>query len=143
MRRIDLIVIHCSDSPYGNRETIDVWHKQRGWKGIGYHFVIMNCYPTQASYASKTPQPDMDGCFEIGRFRDEIGAHVKGHNRNSLGICLIGDDIFTSKQFERLTKLVAELKGLYPDAKITRHCDLDNSKTCPNISKEFIDTLLA
>lgn len=75
-RRIDKIAIHCSFSPQGrgdNAHDIDLWHTQKGWDGIGYHYVILE-----------------DGTIQKGRWVDYAGAHVKGHNGNSIGICRIG-----------------------------------------------------
>ena len=76
MRNVNEIIIHCSATPEGRNfkaSDIDHWHRQRGFKKIGYHYVI-----------------DLDGTIEVGRDEDEIGAHCVGHNRESLGICYIG-----------------------------------------------------
>ena len=73
MRDIDKIIIHCSATQEGKEisaATIDEWHKKRGWRGIGYHYVI-----------------GLDGMIEYGRPITETGAHVKGHNKGSIGIC--------------------------------------------------------
>ena len=43
MRKINEIIIHCSASAEGKDFTVqDItrWHKQRGFKTIGYHYVI-------------------------------------------------------------------------------------------------------
>lgn len=115
------IVIHCSDSPQGrgdNAETIDRWHKERGWSGIGYHFVILE-----------------DGTIEAGRDIDKQGAHAKGYN-HYIGICLIGIDKFTDKQFESLKALVSGLMENYDimPNKVLGHYQVDkHGKTCPNI----------
>jgi N-acetylmuramoyl-L-alanine amidase len=114
------IVIHCSDSPQGrgdNAETIDRWHKERGWSGIGYHFVILE-----------------DGTIEAGRDIDKQGAHAKGYN-HYIGICLIGIDKFTDKQFESLKALVSGLMENYDimPNKVLGHYQVDkHGKTCPN-----------
>lgn len=74
--KIDKLIIHCSATRYDRDFTvsdIDSWHKQQGWSGIGYHFVIYR-----------------DGTIHNGRDENTPGAHCKGHNQNSLGICLIG-----------------------------------------------------
>jgi len=116
---INLIAIHCSDSPHGrgdNAETIHKWHLEKGWSGIGYHYVI-----------------DEFGNLERGRPHYWTGAHVKNHNRNSLGICLIGKNEFTPEQFNMLAELLRELTSKYPNAKIKGHYQLDTQgKTCPN-----------
>jgi N-acetylmuramoyl-L-alanine amidase len=115
------IVIHCSDSPQGrgdNAETIDRWHKERGWSSIGYHFVILE-----------------DGTIEAGRDIDKQGAHAKGYN-HYIGICLIGIDKFTDKQFESLKALVSGLMENYDimPNKVLGHYQVDkHGKTCPNI----------
>lgn len=134
MRTIKKIIIHCSDSAFGNRDVIDVWHKARKWKGIGYHYVICNGYPATAmTYAA-----DWDGRIEEGRPVSEAGAHVKGHNADSIGICLIGkaQNQFTPLQIKRLTALIEVLRGQYaiPLAQIYGHRDFDEGKTCPNFS---------
>ena len=61
-----------------------------------------------------------------------IGAHVKGFNDVSLGVCLIGRSEFTNSQFTTLEN-VCELEKAYPQADICGHCDFDyTDKTCPN-----------
>ena len=116
--KIDLITVHCSDSPHGrgdDAETIHRWHLERGWSGIGYHYVI-----TEA------------GEVQPGRPPYWKGSHVKGHNSANLGICLIGGLIFTEKQLKSLKALLIELLADHPGARIVGHCDLDAKKTCPN-----------
>lgn len=121
MRSINLIVIHCADTP----STMDIganeirqWHiKERGWKDIGYHYVIRR-----------------NGVIEKGRDLEIIGAHVSGHNAHSIGICLVGGKPkanYTLEQWESLKKLVRGLKFTYKEAEIVGHCDLDPHKTCP------------
>ncbi len=76
MRKIKEIIIHCSATPEGKDFTvqdIDKWHRQRGFKGIGYHYVIYR-----------------DGSTHQGRDLECAGAHCMGHNANSIGICYIG-----------------------------------------------------
>ena len=76
MRAIEELVVHCSATPAGKpfrAADIDRWHREQGWNGIGYHYVIT-----------------LDGSIEPGRDLEEAGAHVAGHNRNSIGICYIG-----------------------------------------------------
>lgn len=102
MRAIDLIVIHCAATPNGRRFTaadIDAWHYARGFRrqlafrqrqemnlaAIGYHYVLY-----------------VNGAVAAGRHLDEIGAHAKGHNTRSIGVCLIGTDRFTLDQWTSL-----------------------------------------
>ena len=125
MRTIDRIVIHCSATPAGadyRAKDIRRWHvNDNGWSDIGYHFVI-----------------DLDGTIELGRPLKEVGAHVKGYNKHSIGICYIGGgfdtprDTRTVPQVHALRAMVLALKSLYPDAKVVGHRDLNNKKACPS-----------
>ena len=126
MRTIDLIVIHCSDSDrpeHDNVETIRQWHLERGWKDIGYHFVITK-----------------DGVCRAGRPVSEVGAHVDGYNQNSIGICLTGSHEFSKEQFETLKKTVASFAKTYglKRPQIVGHRDLNKRKTCPNFEVKDI-----
>lgn len=128
MRPINLIVIHCSASPDSDSlfrgqagkadfrnpaQVIDEWHQQRGFKrsedfrkrqnpalvAIGYHYVI-----------------DRAGLVMTGRHLDEVGAHAKGYNQRSIGICMVGTESFSPAQWSSLSHLVtAEV------ARITQH----------------------
>jgi len=118
-RKIDSIIIHCSDSPQGRGDdvnTIRQWHLERGWNDIGYHYVILE-----------------DGTIQVGRDLNKSGAHAKGHNSNSIGICLIGKDTFTEKQFDSLSYLTKGLKYQFSiySKNIVGHYKV-SSKTCPN-----------
>jgi len=140
-RIINLIVLHCSDSFYGSAVLIDKWHKERGWRCIGYHFIILNGYPDEESFRLKRPKFWLDGTIEEGRPPDTPGAHVKGYNQNSIGICLIGKRQFTQRQLLSLAKLLEKLKTDYPAVRLVGHYELikpgDTPKTCPNIDMEW------
>jgi len=127
MRKINKIILHCSATKEGQKFTvkdIDAWHKQRGFKGVGYHYVIL-----------------LDGTVEPGRPESEIGAHTLGQNTNSIGICYIGGldanakpkDTRTDAQREALIKLVKELKAKYSGATVHGHNEFAN-KACPSFS---------
>ena len=133
MRNIDLIIVHCSDSMFGDAAIIDVWHKANGWRSCGYHYVIQNgCPKSRAGYHEKN-----DGVVERGRFEHEVGAHVKGLNSRSIGICMIGTHFFTWKQFHALRELIADLQARFPKTQVIGHRDavkfgVDiHGKTCP------------
>ena len=119
LKDIKLLVVHCSDSDDGKTLSAFDIHKMHlnfGWNGIGYHKVI-----------------NRSGKIENGRPEYWIGAHVKGKNNISLGVCLIGRNKFTIKQFISLEKVLRKWKSLYPKAKIVGHRDTGNTdKTCPN-----------
>ena len=76
MRNIDKIIVHCSATPEGKTyraADIDAWHRKRGFKMIGYHYVVL-----------------LDGSMECGRPESMVGAHCTGHNARSIGVCYIG-----------------------------------------------------
>lgn len=127
MRKIDLIVVHCSATPEGKHfstETIRDWHVNgNGWSDIGYHWVV-----------------ELDGKVRAGRPEQRVGAHVRGYNRSSIGICYVGGmskdmklpkDTRSQVQRESLEQLLLELKVRYPEAIIKGHNDFSN-KACPS-----------
>ena len=118
MRDIDTIIIHCADTPDEmdiGRSEIDQWHKDRGWNGIGYHYVIRR-----------------DGKVEDGRPIEKVGAHCLGRNTGSIGICLVGRVSFALDQFKALRELVFDLAKKYDAKTVAGHRDFDPHKTCPN-----------
>jgi len=147
MAKISNIVIHCSDSAFGNANEIRRWHKEKGWNDIGYHFVILN-----GMIFKDTIFHSLDGSIECGRPVDgnmfltgnEIGAHALGYNNNSIGICLIGKNEFTKNQMIALRMLVKELVFKY-DIDIygvMGHNETESGraqgKTCPNFDVETL-----
>lgn len=133
MRDIDKIIIHCSATREGQDvsiETIRRWHVvERGWTDIGYHYVI-----------------GLDGSIHKGRLNNVQGAHTKGQNKNSLGICYTGGcdqdlkpkDTRTDEQKRSFLILLEGLKSIYPKAKIYGHNQFSD-KACPsfNVEKEY------
>lgn len=123
MRKIDAIVIHCSATRASLPVTvndIDGWHRARGFKKIGYHYVIYR-----------------DGSVHPGRPVEEVGAHAEGHNATSIGICYVGGlddrgrpaDTRTPEQKIAIRTLVDELKVRYPQARtVVGHRDLSPDK---------------
>ena len=127
---IKKIIIHCSASPFGDAGLIDSWHRGFGWEGIGYHHVILNGWTKQDDY-----DKGLVGALQDGRSLYEVGAHCKGHNDDSIGICMIGQDAFSLKQKARLRWLVRLYVARFriPIKNVLGHCELDDRKTCPNI----------
>ncbi len=133
MRHIDEIWVHCSatrprwwqeKTAAQKADEIRRWHvEDNGWRDIGYHFVI-----------------DRDGTVVEGRPLDEQGAHVYGHNDNSIGICLLGGhgsnendaffDHFTSDQDKALRNLIDRLKGRFAIKSVRGHNEVA-AKACP------------
>ena len=120
-KKVSLLVVHCSDTDNSqNLSAADIhqMHLEFGWDGIGYHKII-----------------NRSGKIEHGRPEYWIGAHVKGKNQNSLGVCLIGRDHFTKRQYLSLERVLKKWKSIYPNAKIVGHRDTGNTnKTCPNFN---------
>ena len=96
----------------------------KGWDDVGYHVVIRR-----------------NGKVEWGRSFGVRGAHVKGYNSVSLGVCLIGgvdsdmeaEDNFTDEQFSALDNVLTALQGLFPEAEVQGHRDFPNvHKACPS-----------
>lgn len=143
IQRITKIIVHCSDSEYGDAELINRWHLQRGFACIGYHYVILN----GVRQSGKPYQLHIDGALEIGRSLTAIGAHCQGHNHDSVGICLIGKNSFTERQLcQTLPQLLQDLLCLPcmdgPDS-IFGHRDFNSGKTCPNIATETLRRMVA
>lgn len=126
MRSIKEIIIHCTATPEGRNVTaaeVGKWHRERGWDGIGYHFLIL-----------------LDGSIQIGRPIGKPGAHCKGHNAESIGVCYVGGmsadnaqpkDTRTPKQRTALRLLIESLKRQYPKATIHGHREFA-PKACPS-----------
>jgi N-acetyl-anhydromuramyl-L-alanine amidase AmpD len=110
--------------------------------GIGYHYVILNGY----SYSSKECLSYLDGSVEVGRSLGRIGAHVYGHNKDSIGICLIGKPgEFTHRQYRIAKAMILSLLHKYDlfISDVVGHCELDSKKPhCPGFDmKMFSDYL--
>jgi len=135
MRKLDSIFIHCAATPKSWMQNataeakmleIRRWHtEERGWSDIGYHYVI-----------------DTSGEVVEGRPIERAGAHARGHNAHSVGICLIGghggeqddkfEEHFTPAQDRALRKLIAQLRMEYPSiTKVRGHNEVSVSKACP------------
>jgi len=122
-----MIIVHCSDT-YADRDIgakeIRKWYvEERGWSDIGYHFVI-----------------NRHGAIEYGRPISDYGAHAKGWNGISVGVCLVGgkgnndeaEANFTLKQYTALLVLIDMIKKIEPIATIVGHRDLPGvTKECP------------
>jgi len=135
------IVIHCSDSPDGRDDTvkdIDKWHVERGFKRLTTRRDTFNPSIKACGYQYVIRR---NGTLETGRAENEVGAHCKGFNSVSIGICLIGRKAFTPEQYTTLKTLLADLSGRYPSAKVVGHCKLDpvNKAHCPG--KEAMEFL--
>lgn len=123
----DFLVVHCSATPASadiGVAEIRRWHRRRGWLDVGYHFVVRR-----------------DGTLETGRPVWAAGAHARGVNRRSIGLCLVGgataslapENNFTVSQFDTLARLLRDLRRRYPRAEVLGHRDLPRAaKACPS-----------
>lgn len=126
------VILHCSDtddSPESKVtiKDVDAWHKARGWNGVGYHYFIRR-----------------NGMIETGRSEKEIGAHVEGHNKDSLGICYEGRMFPTVAQLQSIITLYRRILATY---KISHHdwyghYEFNPKKTCPGFSMPILRNIL-
>ena len=136
MRKISKIILHCTATPEGRDVSVNEikqWHLDRGWSDIGYHYVI-----------------DINGNLKEGRPLTRRGAHVRGHNKGSIGIAYVGGvdenlkpkDTRTENQEGRLKALILDLMDKYPEATLHGHNEFAN-KACPSfdVQKEYKDII--
>lgn len=133
---IDEVIIHCSATrPSMDTSASDVhdWHLARGWRGIGYHYVIKR-----------------DGTIEEGRSLAMRGAHTMNHNNRSVGVCMIGglaengepSGLYTALQWRSLRRLVRWLMETF-DCQVSGHNKYAN-KACPSFDvSEWIGKVLS
>lgn len=126
MRKIEKIILHCAATPEGrdvSASEICRWHRARGFRTIGYHWVIR-----------------LDGRIEAGRPESEIGAHCTGQNSHSIGVCYVGGidavtlkpkDTRTPAQKKAMGRLLRELRQRYPEATLHGHNEFA-AKACPS-----------
>lgn len=125
MRKITKIIVHCTATHAGRKVSvaeITLWHKARGFRTIGYHYVV-----------------SLDGRILVGRDESEAGAHCYGQNSCSIGIVYVGglsaadgspSDTRTQAQKAALKRLIASLKSRFPGATVHSHREFA-PKACP------------
>jgi len=128
-RKIHTAIVHSTATKRGrnvSKADLHKWHvKERGWSDIGYHGMIHR-----------------DGSFEACRSIDKDGAHAVRHNRNTIGIVMVGglgdnmkaENNFTKAQFATLRKVVLSLEQQYRGIKIIGHRDTGKSTACPSFN---------
>lgn len=131
-RKIDHLVVHCTATREGQDISVAQirdWHVNgRGWSDIGYHYIV-----------------DIHGNLHEGRPVTRQGAHVKGFNKNSIGIVYVGGvdrnmtpkDTRTDAQKGELDTLLCNLREFYPDAEIKGHRDFSPDKNKNGIIEPF------
>lgn len=129
MRKVNEIIVHCSATREGKEFTvadIDRWHREKGWKGCGYHYVIT-----------------LDGRVQQGRPEQVAGAHCSGRNAESIGICYIGGcnlvgkskDTRTPEQKKAMVTLIRQLMQTHGISIKNVRCHNEfSTKACPSFS---------
>ena len=135
MRSIHLIVVHCSATRCNRAYPVTTLirdHQQR-FGFTGYHYYVTR-----------------DGHITQTRHLQLPGAHARGYNAHSIGVCYEGGldargetaDTRTPAQKAAMRRLLEELHGRYPRAVIVGHHDLNPQKPCPcieNVVHEYAD----
>ena len=138
-RLITMLVIHCTATRCNRRYSLlQLYHDHvevNHWRYIGYHFYILR-----------------DGKVEATRQLARIGAHAKGYNAHSIGICYEGGldengrpaDTRTPEQKEAMARLIIQLKQQFPTIHtVLGHCDLPGvQKSCPCFDATLLQPLL-
>jgi len=126
VREINRIIVHCSATKPSmdiGADEIKQWHLARGWSDIGYHWVITR-----------------EGITEKGRSEKVAGAHARGHNSDSIGICLVGgidedgqpDCNYTAAQYRALNDTINGIYMRHNIHEVLGHRDLPGvTKACP------------
>lgn len=137
MRKLSRIILHCTGTPEGKNfdvATIRRWHvKDRGWKDIGYHYVIY-----------------IDGSVHQGRPLEQPGAHTSGHNADSIGVTYVGGcdskmkakDTLNEAQEVAMVNLIVALRYTHGAMTLHGHNEFA-AKACPSFNvKVKFDWLL-
>ena len=131
---VNRVILHCAAVPTGwaDKHTaqtaaieVDRWHKDRGWKGIGYHFVVMP-----------------DGSIALGRSVYDVGAHTIGQNTGSIGILMVEHTgierlepsplvHFSPVQIAAVKGIISTLDAINPKLLVKGHNDYDR-RLCPS-----------
>ncbi len=114
--KTDELILHHAESSCASVETVNGWHLDNGWNGIGYHYYIRK-----------------DGTIYRGRPEWAVGAHAKGHNGRAIGICCEGEymrETMPTAQLASLKELIRDIMSRYGTLKLLRHKDV-NSTNCP------------
>ena len=132
MRKLTRIILHCTATPDGRHvdvDTIRSWHKKRGWSDVGYHYVIY-----------------LDVSVHAGRDVAKVGAHVAGHNADTIGVVYVGGtdaggkakDTMNAAQETAFVNLVKHLRDQYGPLTLHGHNEYA-AKACPsfNVKQKF------
>ena len=141
-RGITHLIIHHSATMAGDAESFHRYHTAsrpygRGWRDIGYHYVVPN--------GITMPK----GIIQLGRDRDDDddvmehnGAHVLGMNKHTLGICGTGnfdetEPIPEDQQIRSIAILVCQLMRILdiPVHRVLGHREAGSIDGVPKVHK--------
>lgn len=108
------VIVHISDSTHMTQDECNDWHRQRGWDGCGYNFVV-----------------EPDGVIYAARGYEKVGAHVAGHNTGSLGFCFVTTNLATPEQLEAYRSWLAQTRAEFGNLPVFPHRFYNHGKTCP------------
>lgn len=154
--KVEYIVLHCTAGEWGNVASLRAFHTApppagRGWLDVGYHYVVTNAYPSFEGFRERRPAIAFDGVVHPGRDLDhdgnpdnDPGAHVQGWNDRSLGVAMVGKDVFSALQLRAAASHCLELAHRHevPIARIIGHYETGAPKTCPNLEMNWFRELV-
>ena len=115
-RKVNQVFLHHSASDLPEHDDISVirkWHLERGFKDVGYHYFIT-----------------MNGLIQAGRPLEKIPAAQKGHNKNTIAICLSGEAFFSDRQKASLVFICNRINENYDNITFHGHKEVGNT-LCP------------
>lgn len=117
-KKVDAIIVHNSGSNNDTVESVVDYHRKK-WSDVGYNWMIAN------------------GTIYVGRSTMFVGAHTRGNNDGSVGVCAIGNymsKLPKKKDIEALVRILSIecfARGLSSD-KIIGHRESPGASTdCP------------
>jgi len=117
------LIVHHSASPLSTTiEDIRRWHvDENGWEDVGYHHVISSL-----------------GLVYKGRDMAYQGAHARGSNADSIGVCLVGNNMesqnrWTREQVGALQKMWHSFRLLWDGIEVYGHRDVSTGTECPGL----------
>lgn len=121
-----MFILHHAEASKCSIEDIHQWHKENGWAGCGYHFLVRK-----------------DGSVYKGRPTNAIGSHCLGKNSVSIGICAEGNymtETMPDAQKNAIIELIKYLQGQYGNLPILGHAEaMDFETSCPGTNYPLQD----
>jgi hypothetical protein len=162
VRKIDKLIIHCSDS-WDDENELAIYKYKKPFKNLSQdqqkHIAWLMEYnnglgleqinaihrderkfspASNGIHAGYHWIIKRDGIAEMGRPDSDAGIHCKGQNASSIAFCLIGRGKFTDEQYKTLDWLLINYLAMYglEPKQVYGHCEFESAKaigkTCPN-----------